>query len=112
MKKLVAEAAKAFSSISEDKQKWSYVYSPDAGFLGLLEGQLASFWKPSLSKLYAGQQAPAASRTAKSLTPEEKAQMARKLRDQDLSYSQIAQRLGVSKATVANYIKGYPYRGR
>jgi len=112
LRKLVAEAAKAFSSISEDKQKWSYVYSPDAGFLGLLEGQLASFWKPSLSKLYAGQQAPAASRTAKTLTPEEKAQMARKLRDQDLSYSQIAQRLGVSKATVANYIKGYPYRRR
>ncbi len=112
LRKLVAEAAKAFNGISEDKQKWSYVYSPDAGFLGLLEGQLASFWKPSLSKLYAGQQAPAASRTAKSLTPEEKAEMARKLRGQDLSYSQIAQRLGVSKATVANYIKGYPYRGR
>ena len=45
LKKLVAEAAKAFSGISEDKQKWSYVYSPDAGFLGLLEGQLASFWR-------------------------------------------------------------------
>ncbi len=82
---------------------------PD-GLLGLLEGQLASFWKPSLSKLYAGQQVPAASRTAKSSTPEEKAQMAQGLRDQGLSYSQIAQRLGVSKATVANYIRNYPYR--
>ena len=110
LKKLVAEAAKAFNGISEDKQKWSYVYSPDADFLGLLRGQLASFWKPSLSKLYAGQQAPAASRTAKSLTPKERAEIARKLRDQDLSYSQIAQRLGVSKATVANYIRNYPYR--
>ena len=63
-----------------------------------------------MSKLYAGQLAPAASRTARSLTPEERAEMARKLRDQDLPYSQIAQRLGVSKATVANYIKGYPYK--
>ncbi len=112
LRKLVAEAAKAFASISEDKQKWSYVYSPDASFLGLLEGQLASFWKPSLSKLYAGQQTPAASRAAKSLTPKERAEIARKLREQDLSYSQIAQRLGVSKATVANYIKGYPYQRR
>ena len=75
-----------------------------------MEGQLASFWKPSLSKLYAAQQAPAASRIAKSLTPEERTQIARKLRDQSLSYKEIAQRLGVSKPTVGNYIKGYPYK--
>ncbi|MCH7487778.1 MAG: helix-turn-helix domain-containing protein [Proteobacteria bacterium] len=35
---------------------------------------------------------------------------ARELRAAGLSYSAIARELGVSKSTVVNYLKGYPYR--
>lgn len=110
LRKLVAEAGAALSGISGDRRKWAYVYSPDADFLGSLETQLASFWKPSLSRLFAGEPAPARSRKGRSMTSQEKARLAQTLREQGLSYSQIAQRLGVSKATVVNYLKGYPYR--
>lgn len=34
------------------------------------------------------------------------------LRANGYSYSQIAQELGVSKSTVLNYLKGYPYQAK
>jgi DNA-binding CsgD family transcriptional regulator len=110
LKKLVASAGEALSGRSWDRRKWAYVYSPDTDFLGLLESPLASFWKPSLSRLFATEQAPSRPRPARQLTAQEKAQMARELRVQGLSYHQIAQRLGVSKSTVVNYLRNYPYR--
>jgi predicted transcriptional regulator len=63
-----------------------------------------------LSRLFATEQAPSRPRPARQLTAQEKAQMARELRVQGLSYHQIAQRLGVSKSTVVNYLRNYPYR--
>ena len=46
------------------------------------------------------------------MTPQEKSDRARELRANgySYSYSQIMRELGVSKATVVNYLKGYPYR--
>ena len=79
-------------------------------FLGLVESQLASFWKPSLSRLYAAEANPAQTRRVKPMTPQEKAQMALELQAQGHSYSQIANRLNVSKSTVVNYLRGYPYK--
>ena len=110
LRELVGQAKEALESIKGDKRRWSYVYSPDADFVGPLENELASFWKPSLSRLFAAQGQTAVYRPAKRQTPQERAQMAKELRSQGRSLSEIANVLGVSKSTVVNYLKGYPYR--
>ena len=53
LRKLVGQAQESFGNIRGERREWSFVYSPDADFLGLLENELASFWKPSLSRLFA-----------------------------------------------------------
>ena len=110
LRKIAEEAHKAFPNKKGNKQRWSYVYSPDANYSGMMESELPSFWKPSLSRLFALGQAPSSLRPAKILTPEVKAIKAKELRAKGYSYSQIARELGVSKSTVVNYLKGYPYR--
>ena len=90
--------------------KWAYVYSPDTDFTGLLESELPTFWKSSLSKLFASAGTPSSTRKARTLNPDEKAKRAQDLKGRGYSYSQIAKELGVSKSTVVNYLKGYPYR--
>ena len=110
LRKLVGQAKESFGNVRGERRKWSFVYSPDADFVGLLENELASFWKPSLSRLFAASGQTAAQRPAKQQTPQEKAQKAKELRSQGRSLSEIANVLGVSKSTVVNYLKGYPYR--
>ncbi|MCH8064117.1 MAG: hypothetical protein IH861_16635, partial [Chloroflexi bacterium] len=55
LRKLVGQAKEALESVRGNKRRWSYVYSPDADHIGLLENELASFWKPSLSRLFVAQ---------------------------------------------------------
>ena len=110
LRKIAEDAQKAFSNKKGTKQRWSYVYSPDADYAGMVESKLPSFWKPSLSRLFALGQAPSSLRPARKLTPQVKTIKAKELRSKGYSYSQIARELGVSKSTVVNYLKGYPYR--
>ncbi len=110
LRKLVGQAQESFGNVRAERRKWSFVYSPDADFVGPLENQLATFWKPRLSRLFvAGDQTPT-QRPATRQTPRERAQKAKELRSQGRSLSEIANVLGVSKSTVVNYLKGYPYR--
>lgn len=111
---LSAKAKEAFASINGEKLQWSYLYSPDTEFSGLIENELPSFWKPSLSRMFAGEVNEAATsskpRRAIRLTLAEKALKAKELREQGATYSQISEALGVSIGTVVNYLKGYPYK--
>ena len=111
LRTLVVQAREALDG-KPDKRPWSYVYSPDTDFLGLLENQLASFWKPSLSTMFAAAIGPSASspRRAQRMTSQEKAVKAMELRSRGLSYAEIARELGVAKSTVVNYLRDYPYR--
>ena len=95
MMKLVFEAILALAGVGKNKQKWSYVYSPDAEFLGLLEFQLPSFWKPSLSQLFAAGPAASATRPVEKMTPKEKAARAQELKAKGYSHSQIMRELGL-----------------
>ena len=110
LRKLVGQAQESFGGVRGDTTRWSYVYSPDADFVGRLENQLATFWKPRLSRLFVAQGQTAVHRPAKRQTPQERTQKAKELRSQGRSLSEIANVLGVSKSTVVNYLKGYPYR--
>jgi len=110
LRKLVGQAKETLGGVRGDKRPWSYVYSPDTDYMGLLENKLASFWKPSLSKIFAAESKSEVQRPAKRLSPHQKAVKARELRSQGYSLSEIGKFLGVSKSTVVNYLKGYPYR--
>ena len=110
LRKLTTEARELFSKLSGDRRRWSYVYSPDADFTGMLENQLASFWRSKLSHLFASGPGHVASRRPDKMTPGQKAERAIQLRHQGLSFSQIASEMGVSKSSVVNYLRDYPYR--
>ena len=110
LRKLVGEAREALAGKSRRVNRWSYVYSPDADFAGLLENELPSFWKPGLSRLFASGGSQANPRAGKKLAPSERAIRARELRSQGYSYGEIAKVLGVTKGSIVNYLKGYPYR--
>ncbi len=110
LRKLVGQAEESLGSLRGDKRRWSYVDSPDADFVGPLENQLTTFWKPRLRGLFAIQDQTPTQRPAKRQTPQERARKAKALRSQGRSLSEIANVLGVSKSTVFNYLKGYPFR--
>jgi len=113
LNKVAAQARQALDTISGDRRRWSFVYSPDAGFVGLLKNDLPTFWKPGLSKVFAhSDQVSSAGRTPRRMSPQDKAEKAKQLRRQGASYGTIAGVLGVTRSTVLNYLKGYPYRQR
>jgi len=108
--KLATQAKQALDSVQGNKQRWSFVYAPDNDFLGLMENELPSFWKPRLSRVFATGSSSPTRRPPKSITLQDRQRRALELRSQGGSYGKIARELGVSRGTVVNYIKGYPYR--
>ena len=110
LNKIATQAKQTFESVKGDKRKWSYVYSPDADFMGLLENSLPTFWSSRLSHAFAGGAQASATRTPKKMTLEERIKRASELHQSGLSLGQIATMLGVTKGTAFNYVKGYPYK--
>ena len=108
--KLAEQARRAFAALMGDKRRHGFVYAPDSDFLGMMQSAVPSFWKPSLSRLFAAKATPAAPRTPNRMTPQEKAEKAKEMRASGASYKEIAEALGVVRGTVVNYVKGYPYR--
>jgi hypothetical protein len=112
LNRLATKARDALNQVDGDRRRWSYVYAPDTDFMGVLSNGLPSFWKPGLSKVFAGEATPATPRDPKQLTPSEKAIIAKRMKANGDSYSTIARVLGVTRGTVVNYVKDYPYRKR
>ena len=110
LRRLVGQAQDQFGIVRGDKRRWTYVHAPDADFAGMLENELPTFWKPSLSTLFAVGEGTAKPRQAKRPSSGERAARAKDLRDRGWSLGQIAKDIGVSKATVVNYLRDYPYQ--
>jgi len=111
LNRLAKKASEAFASINGNKQQYSYVYSPDANFSGLIKNGLPSFWKQELGRIFAGDITSISKpRLVRKLTLQEKIQKAKEMYQQKDSYDDMGRALGVSKGTAFNYVHDYPYR--
>lgn len=110
LNKLATEARQALGTVRGDKRRWSYVYSPDADFSGLLDSSLPTFWGNKLSHIFAAGGETSATRLPKRMSLQERVQKAKELSECGLSFRQIGKMLGVTKSTAYNYVKSYPYK--
>jgi hypothetical protein len=104
------QAKQAFTGVAGDRRRWSYIYSPDAGFMDLLENSLPSFWDSRLSRIFVAGAEPSPLQLPKPVTLEQRIQKAKELHQQGQSYSKIGKTLNVTKGTAYNYVNGYPYK--
>ncbi len=111
LNKLAARAEQAFQSVKGDRKAWSYVYSPDADFQGLMENRLPSFWSGRLSHAFAAGGDMPGTRPPRKATLQERIQKAKSLHQGGMSYKEIAGVMGVTKGSAYNYVNGYPYMG-
>ena len=107
--KIAVQAKQAFAGINGDKRAWSYIYAPDSDFMGLVENSLPSFWSEKLSHIFATV-GEIIARPPKKTPLEQRIEKAKQFKQQGLSLGQIAKLMGVSKATIKNYLEGYPYQ--
>jgi len=110
LNKLATEARQALGTVRGDKRRWSYVYSPDADFSGLLDSSLPTFWSNKLSRIFAAGGETSATRLPKRMSLQERVQKAKELSERGLSFREIGKMLGVTKSTAYNYVRGYPYK--
>jgi|GEM_PF-2307606 len=105
IREVLIRAREFFQGIAAGERKqWSYVWSPERDFEGPLPTPLPSYWTDKISRAYAGGISSPAERLP-STSKEEKKQQAKSWREAGLSYGKIAERLGVSKATIINWVK-------
>lgn len=111
LRDLSIQAENAFQSISGNKKPWSFVFSQDQGCLGLIESPLPSFWSDKLSRAFALTDISKL-KAGKKLTRAERQAEAKRLSALGNKPAQIARIMGLSKATIKNYLEDYPYGKR
>ena len=109
LRKLTDEARAAFATVKGDRRKWTWVFSETANFKGLVQNELASFWRPGLSHAYAQSTSgeTAQLRRGKRLSREDMKSEALRMHASGLSYGQIAKNLGISKTKAWNLVNGH-----
>ncbi|MFC2059607.1 hypothetical protein ACFLTZ_00745 [Chloroflexota bacterium] len=110
LRDIAREAKLAFATVSGDKRNWSYVYSPNADYIGLLENKVPTFWNQKLSRAFACNTNQSSAKTPKNMTDGEKMQKAKELNNEGWSQGKLANYFGISKGTIFNWIHDYPYR--
>ena len=106
---LATQARAAFATIKGDKRQCSFVCVLDTGFADLVQNTLPTFWHEKLSHVFAA--GGEAIVMAPKKTPlSQRIEKAKELARQGLSQGEIAKLMGVSRPTVGNWLKGYPYK--
>ena len=108
LRRYTEKAQAEFNAIRGDRRPWTWVYSEPADFSGIVKNELASFWRPALSRAFADAGPTTANgrpstrtslrRGSRTTTAELKAK-AKDMREAGYSYSQISHALSVSKGT-------------
>ena len=109
LNEIATSAKQAFATITGYKRKWAYVYSPDIDFMGLMENSLPTFWNEKLTHIFAAG-GEVIARAPKKTPLSQRIERTKELKRQELSNGQIAKIMGVSKATIKNYLEDYPYK--
>ena len=109
LNEIATSAKRAFATINGEKRKWSYVYSPDTDFMGLMENSLPPFWTKKLTHIFTAE-GEVIARAPKKMPLSQRIERAKELKRQRLSNGQIAKLMGLSKATIKNYLEDYPYK--
>jgi len=105
LNKITEQAKMAFNNLSGDKRKWSYVYSEDTDFMGLVENSLPTFWSTELSHAFAISDPIMDERLPKKPSKAEKIRRAKILNSTGTPVPQIMTEIGVrSRTTVYKYL--------
>jgi hypothetical protein len=109
LRRFTDKARLAFALTSGNKQSLTWVYSESVGEVGLVKNQLASFWKPGLSRAFVGDSSdhpvkPLLPRKGAKTPREVLVMQAKALRKQGFSYGEIAKQLGIGKTTASDYV--------
>jgi DNA-binding CsgD family transcriptional regulator len=109
LKELATQANQAFTTISGDKRKWSFAYDQNSDFTSLIENSLPTFWNEKLSHVFAAD-GETITRAPKKALLSQRIEKAKEFAKQGLSQGEISKMMGVSRPTVGNWLKGYPYK--
>ena len=107
-------ARSAFAAVQGDKRSWTWVFSEQADFAGMVLNEMPSFWRPALSRAFAAQQPETPKKNTSARAPrkgtrtprEELSGRAKALHAQGYSYGEIAQMMGLPKSTVWDLVNG------
>jgi len=101
LRRFTDKARAAFQAIHGDRRRWTWLYSESAKFEGLIRNELPSFWTPRLSRAFAEgpTEDTAPPLRGRRLSRDQQKLEAREMHKGGFSCQQIADMLGVSKAT-------------
>lgn len=109
LREIATQASQAFQSLRGNRKRWSFVFTQDQGYVGLIENSPPSFWSDKLSRAFASEGVRKA-KPAKKLTRTERQAQAKDYKKKGFIPAQIARMMGLSKPTIKNYLDDYSYK--